>query len=130
MSADSKRVQDYLEQIRARVDNWAQGKGYGPGGWAQDAAEHDVTFLLNHIADLEAERKELRERVKELEVYEEIEMIGPHPGLPTVGGTLRERNAAQADAENTRYQLDWANERIQDLENDIRSHKRVCPMFR
>lgn len=58
MSADSKRVQDYLEQIRARVDNWAQGKGYGPGGWPKDAPVHDVTFLLNHIADLEAEARE------------------------------------------------------------------------
>lgn len=129
MSTDDKRVQDYLEQIRARVDNWAQGKGYGPGGRPKDAPVHDVIFLLNHIADLEAERKELQERVKELEVYEEIEMIGPHPGLPTVGGALRERDTAQAEVENIRYQLDWANERIRDLENDIRSHKRVCPMF-
>lgn len=52
MSTDDKRVRDYQEQIRVRVDNWAQGKGYGPDGWAQDAAEHDVVFLLNHIADL------------------------------------------------------------------------------
>ena len=130
MSADEKRVQDYLEQIRSRVDNWAQGKGYGPGGWPKDAPVHDVVFLFNHIADLQEERQELQERVKELEVYEEIEMIGPPPGLPTVGGALRERDTAQAEAENTRYQLDWANERIRDLENDIRSHKRVCPMFR
>lgn len=36
---------------------------------------------------------------------------------------------ADYDAENTRHQLDWANERIRDLENNIRSHKRVCPMF-
>jgi len=90
----------------------------------------DLEALLPYIAELEAERKELRERVKELEVYEEIEMIGPHPGLPTVGGAFRERDTAQAEAENARYQLDWANERIRDLENDIRSHKRVCPMFR
>lgn len=130
MSTDDKRAQGCLEQINARIENWARGGEYGPGGFPKCTAEKDVAFLLAHIADLEAERKELRERVKELEVYEEIEMIGPHPGLPTVGGTLRERNAAQADAENTRYQLDWANERIQDLENDIRSHKRVCPMFR
>jgi hypothetical protein len=46
-----------------------------------------------------------------------------------VGGALRERDTAQADAENTHYQLDWANERIRDLENNIRSHKRICPMF-
>lgn len=129
MSADSKRVQDYLEQIRVRVDNWAQGKGYGPGGFPKCTAEKDVAFLLAHIADLEAERKELQERVKELEVYEEIEMIGPNPGLPTVGGTLRDRDAAQSEVENIHYQLDWANERIRCLENDIRSHKRVCPMF-
>lgn len=58
MSTDDKRVRDYLEQIRARVGNWAQCKGYGPGGWAQDAAEHDVIFLVNHIADLEAEARE------------------------------------------------------------------------
>ena len=89
----------------------------------------DAQALLDYVAELEKERKELQERVKELEVYEEIEMIGPHPGLPTVGGALRERDAAQADVETARYQLDWANERIRDLENDIRSHKRVCPMF-
>lgn len=89
----------------------------------------DIYALIHHIAALEEERDELRGRVKELEVYEEIEMIGPHPGLPTVGGTLRERNAAQAEAEDIRYQLAWANERIRDLENNIRSHKRVCPMF-
>lgn len=130
MSADDKRVQDCLEQINARIENWARGGEYGPGGFPKCTAEKDVAFLLAHIADLEAERKELQERVKELEVYEEIEMIGPHPGLPTVGGALRERDTAQAEAENIRYQLDWANEHIRDLENDIRSHKRVCPMFR
>lgn len=132
MSADDKRVQDCREQIRARVDNWAQGKGYGLGGWPKDAPVHDVIFLLNHIADLEAEREELRGRVKELEVYEEREMIGDPAGLsgPSISDSLRERDTAQAEAENTRYQLDWANERIRDLENDIRSHKRVCPMFR
>ncbi len=58
MSADDKRVQDYLGQIRVRVDNWAQGNGYGPDGWPKDAAEHDVIFLLNHIADLEDEARE------------------------------------------------------------------------
>ena len=58
MSDDDKRVQDCREQIRARVDNWAQGKGYGPGGWPKDAPVHDVIFLLNHIADLEAEVRE------------------------------------------------------------------------
>ena len=71
-------------------------------------------------------------RIAELEVYEEREMIGDPAGLggPSISSSLRERDAAQADAENTRYQLDWANERIRDLENNIRSHKRVCPMFR
>lgn len=58
MSADDKRVQDYLEQIRVRVDNWAHGNGYGPGGWPKSATEHDVIFLLNHIADLEDEARE------------------------------------------------------------------------
>nr|DAV95996.1 MAG TPA: hypothetical protein [Caudoviricetes sp.] len=58
-------------------------------------------------------------------------MIGDPAGLggPSISSSLRERDEAQADAENTRYQLDWANERIRDLENNIRSHKRVCPMF-
>lgn len=132
MSDDDKRIQDCLEQINTRVDNWARGGEYGPGGFPKDTAEKDVAFLLAHIADLEAERKELRERVKELEVYEEREMIGDPAGLggPSISDSFRERDAAQAEAENTRYQLDWANERIRDLENDIRSHKRVCPMFR
>lgn len=58
MSAGYKRAQDYLEQIRVRVDSWAQGNGYGPGGWPKDTAEHDVIFLLNHIADLEDEARE------------------------------------------------------------------------
>lgn len=91
----------------------------------------DLEALLPYIAELEAERKELQERVKELEVYEEQEMIGDPAGLggPSISSSLRDRNAAQADAENTRYQLNWANERIRDLENDIRSHKRTCPMF-
>lgn len=131
MSADDKRVQDCREQIRARVDNWAQGKGYGPGGWPKDAPVHDVIFLLNHIADLEAEREELRGRVKELEVYEEREMIGDPAGLsgPSISDSLRERNTARADAENARWELKQAESRIHELEMDIRSHKRTCPMF-
>lgn len=60
MSADDKRVQDCREQIRARVDNWAQGKGYGPGGFPKDAAKKDVAFLLAHIADLEDELRVAR----------------------------------------------------------------------
>ena len=93
---------------------------------------NELRTLVNHIADLEADRTELRERVKELEVYEEREMIGDPAGLggPSISDSIRDRNAAQAEAENIRYQLDWANERIRDLENNIRSHKRVCPMFR
>lgn len=91
----------------------------------------DLEALLPYVAELEKEREELRERVKELEVYEEREMIGDPAGLggPSISSSLRERDAAQADAENTRRQLDWANERIRYLENDIRSHKRTCPMF-
>lgn len=91
----------------------------------------DLEALLPYIAELEAERKELQERIAELEVYEEREMIGDPAGLggPSVSSSLRERDAAQAEAENARHQLDWANGRIRDLENDIRSHKRTCPMF-
>lgn len=58
MSTDGKRVRDYLERIRDRVDNWAQGKGYGPGGWPKNTAEQDVIFLLNHIDDLQGEARE------------------------------------------------------------------------
>lgn len=57
----SKRAFDYRENIRTRVDNWAQGEGYGPGGFSRDTAEHDVVFLLNHIADLEEEIDDLKE---------------------------------------------------------------------
>lgn len=92
----------------------------------------DIRTLLAHITDLDSEREEMRVRIAELEVYEEWEMIGDPAGLggPSISSSLMERDAAQADAENTRHQLDWANERIRDLENNIRSHKRVCPMFR
>lgn len=57
----SKRAFDYRENIRTRVDNWAQGEGYGPGGFSRDTAEHDVVFLLNHIAALEEEVDDLKE---------------------------------------------------------------------
>lgn len=60
MSAQEARVQDALESIRARVGNWTQGKGYQPGGRPQDAAVHDVIFLINHVADLEEEAREAR----------------------------------------------------------------------
>ena len=91
-----------------------------------------VNELAETTCALEREREEMRARIAELEVYEEREMIGDPARLggPSVSSSLKERDAAQADAENIRYQLDWANERIRDLENDIRSHKRVCPMFR
>lgn len=58
MNTDDKRIWDCLKRIRVRVDNWAQGKGYGPSGWGKDAAERDVVFLLNHIADLQVEARE------------------------------------------------------------------------
>lgn len=51
----SQRARDYREQIRVRVDNWAQGREYGPGAWRAESAEHDVIVLLNQIADLEEE---------------------------------------------------------------------------
>lgn len=91
-----------------------------------------VSELVETACSLESEREEMQARIAELEVYEEREMIGDPAGLggPSISSSLRERDAARADAENTRHQLDWANERIRDLENDIRSHKRVCPMFR
>lgn len=60
MSADDTRVQDYLEQIRVRVDNWARGGEYGPGGFPKCTAEKDVAFLLAHIADLEDELRAAR----------------------------------------------------------------------
>lgn len=58
MSTDDKRVRDYLEQINTRVDNWARGGEYGPGGFPKDTAEKDVAFLLAHIADLQVEARE------------------------------------------------------------------------
>jgi hypothetical protein len=91
-----------------------------------------VNELVETASSLEREREEMQARIAELEIYEEREMIGDPAGLggPSISSSLRERDAAQADAENTRHQLDWANERIRDLENNIRSHKRACPMFR
>lgn len=70
MSTDDKRVRDCLEQIQARVDNWAQGNGYGPGGWPRDAPVHDVTFLFNHIADLEEEIDDLEVEAREKNAWE------------------------------------------------------------
>ena len=101
MSTDDRRVRDYLEQIRARVDNWAQGKGYGPDGWPKDAPVHDVIFLLNHIADLEEDRKELRAQ----------DLSGP-----SISESIRDRN----NARDTESRLKEAESRIRALERDIR----------
>lgn len=58
MSTDDKRVQDSLEQIQVQVNNWLQGKSYGPDGRTQGTPERDVAFLLNHITDLQIEARE------------------------------------------------------------------------
>lgn len=55
MSADDKDIQDRLERIRTRVDNWERGEGYRPSELPQDTPVHDVIFLLKHIGDLEVE---------------------------------------------------------------------------
>jgi hypothetical protein len=60
VSTDDKRVRDCLEQINTRVDNWARGGEYGPGGFPKDTAQKDVAFLLAHIADLEEEADRLK----------------------------------------------------------------------
>ena len=65
----SQRALDYCERIRTRVDNWAQGKGYGPGGFSKDTAEHDVVFLLNHIADLKEIIIDLEDRANEARIW-------------------------------------------------------------
>lgn len=132
MSTDDKRVQDCLEQINTRVDNWARGGEYGPGGFPKDTAQKDVAFLLAHIAELEAEQKEMQARITELEIYEEREMIGDPAGLggPSIGESLREIETARSDAAEARWELEQAELRIRELERDIRSHKRTCPMFR
>lgn len=49
----SSAAGDNLKKIRVRVNNWVQGKGYGPGGFFKNTAKHDVIFLLRYIADLE-----------------------------------------------------------------------------
>lgn len=60
MSTDDKRVRDCRGQINTRVDNWARGGEYGPGGFPKDTAQKDVAFLLAHIADLEEEADRLK----------------------------------------------------------------------
>ena len=58
MIADDKDVQDRLERIQARVDNWERGKGYRPSELPRDAPVHDVIFLLKCVVDLEVEARE------------------------------------------------------------------------
>lgn len=58
MSTDDKDIQDRLERIRTRVDNWERGEGYRPSELPQDAPVHDVIFLLKHISDLEVEARD------------------------------------------------------------------------
>lgn len=58
MNTDDKDIQDRLERIRARVDNWERGEGYRPSELPQDTPVHDVIFLLKHIGDLEAEARD------------------------------------------------------------------------
>lgn len=91
-----------------------------------------VNELVETASALEAEQKEMRARITELEVYEEREMIGDPAGLggPSIGESMKERDTARADAENARWELEQAESRIRELEMDIRSHKRTCPAFR
>lgn len=58
MSAGDKDIQDRLERIRTRVDNWERGEGYRPSELPQDVPVHDVIFLLKHIGDLEVEARD------------------------------------------------------------------------
>ena len=58
MSTDDKDIQDRLERIRARVDNWERGEGYRPSELPKDAPMHDVIFLLKRIGDLEVEARD------------------------------------------------------------------------
>jgi len=53
-----------------RVDNWARGEGYQPGGWPQAAAIHDAIFLLNHVADREEEIDDLQIEAREARAWE------------------------------------------------------------
>lgn len=91
----------------------------------------DLEALLPYIAELEEERKEMQVRIAELEVYEEREMIGDPAGLygPSISDSLSERDAARSTAEDALRSLEQAEARIHELEMDIRSHKRSCPMF-
>lgn len=58
MSTDDKDIQDRLERIRVRVDNWERGEGYRPSELPQDTPVHDVIFLLKHIGDLGVEARD------------------------------------------------------------------------
>ncbi len=115
MSTDDKRVRDYLEQINVRIENWARGGEYDPGGFPEDAAEKDVAFLLAHIADLEEDRKELRARVKEQEL-----------SGPSTSESIRDRN----NARDTESRLKEAESRIRALERDIRLQEWARSMSR
>ena len=97
----------------------------------QEEAIQAVNELVETASSLEREREEMQARIAELEIYEEREMIGDPAGLggPSISDSLRDRNAAKADAEHARWELEQAESRIHELEMDIRSHKRTCPMF-
>lgn len=95
MSADDKRIRDCLEQINARVDNWARGGEYGPGGFPKDTAQKDVAFLLAHIADLEEEIDDL----KEAAVPRTVE--GDGSDLPF--------GSVVIDCDGDAWQRDWAD---------------------
>ena len=95
MSTDDKRVQGCLEQINARVDNWARGGEYGPGGFPKDTAQKDVAFLLAHIAELEEEIDDL----KEAAVPRTVE--GDGSDLPF--------GSVVIDCDGDAWQRDWAD---------------------
>lgn len=66
----SDKAREYCAQIRGRVDNWVQGKGYIPGGWSRDTAKRDVIFLLRHINDLEDEIVDLAAEAQQKATWE------------------------------------------------------------
>ena len=105
MSTDDKRTQERLEEIDARADAWARGGEYNPLGTREELAESDVVFLLAHSADLEADRKELRARIKEQAL-----------SGPSISKSIRDRN----NARDTELRLKEAEHRIRALERDIR----------
>lgn len=68
--SDTDRAREYCEKIRARVDNWARGEGYGPSAWGIEAAERDAIFLLHHVADLEDEIADLTVEAQQKAAWE------------------------------------------------------------